>query len=342
MEYKRKLRFAIIGCGSAGRKRSAALSAGSVQVACDSSLPQAAEIAKQHDGCRPTVSSNDVFRDPEIDAVIICTPHASLATLALRALKAGKHVLVEKPGAITSASLREIQAVSDQTGLLVRVGFNHRYHPAFQKAYELVATENLGNPMFVRARYGHGGRIGFEKEWRGQPYQNGGGNLLDMGIHLIDLARSFLGEFVSAEGKLLNFFWKIPVEDNAFLHLRTADNRSAWLHSSYTEWKNLFSFEIYFHDAKLQIDGIGRSYGAGRLYYHRMLPQMGPPDTIVFDFPDQDPTWALELDDFQKDISMGRPPHPGLTEAIKALELIEEIYRKNSPEKARLPNDLVP
>jgi predicted dehydrogenase len=337
MEYRRNLRFAIIGCGSAGSKRSSALPPGAVQVACDSSLTQAAEIAKQHHGCRATVSSEDVFQDPDIDAVIICTPHAFLAHLALGALKAGKHVLVEKPGAMTSASLREIQVVSNQTGLLVRVGFNHRYHPAFQKAYELVATEHLGEPMFVRARYGHGGRIGFEKEWRAQPYPKGGGNLLDMGIHLIDLARSFLGEFVTADGKLLNFFWKMPAEDNAFLHLRTADNRSAWLHSSYTEWKNLFSFEIYFRDAKLQIDGIGRSYGAGRLYYHRMLPQMGPPDTIVFDFPDQDPTWAQELADFQKDIALGRPPCPGLTEAIKALELVEEIYQKNDPEVVRLP-----
>jgi predicted dehydrogenase len=328
-QYRRNLRFAIIGCGSAGKKRSAALRSGAVQVACDSMLAQAEEIAKRHNGCRATVSDEETIQDPNVDAVIICTPHASLANLTLRALKAGKHVLVEKPGAITSASLREIQAVSGQTGLLVRVGFNHRYHPAFQKAYELAGTEKLGQPMFVRARYGHGGRIGFEKEWRAQPYLNGGGNLLDMGIHLIDLAGSFLGEFVRADGQLLTYFWKMPVEDNAFVHLRTADNRSAWLHSSYTEWKNLFCFEIFFQNAKLQIDGIGRSYGAGRLHYHRMLPQMGPPDTVVFDFPEQDPTWAQELAEFQKDISLGRAPSPGLTEAIQALEVIEQIHRKN-------------
>jgi predicted dehydrogenase len=331
MEYRSKLRFAIIGCGSAGKKRSAALPLGALRIACDSKINRAAEIAKQHSGCKSTVSNDDTIQDPNVDTVIICTPHALLAELALKAVKAGKHVLVEKPGAITSASLKEIQAISAQTGSLVRVGFNHRYHPVFQKAYQLVRAEKLGRPMFVRARYGHGGRVGFEKEWRAHPRLSGGGNLLDMGIHLIDLAGSFLGEFVSAEGQLFTYFWKMPVEDNAFLHLRTADNRSAWLHSSYTEWKNLFSFEIYFRHAKLQIDGIGRSYGTGRLSYHRMLPQMGPPDTVVFDFPEEDPAWSQELAEFEQDISLGRTPSPGLTEAIKVLEVVEEIYRKNRP-----------
>jgi predicted dehydrogenase len=331
MEYRSNVRFAIIGCGSAGKNRSAALPRGALHVACDTNLTRAAEIAKQHNSCRATVCNEEIINDPNVDAVIISTPHASLAELTLNAVKAGKHVLVEKPGAITSGSLKEIQAVADQTGSLVRVGFNHRYHPALQKAYELVETENLGRPMFVRARYGHGGRIGFEKEWRAQPHLSGGGNLLDMGIHLVDLAGSFLGDFVSINGHLLTYFWKMPVEDNAFVHLRTADNQSAWLHSSYTEWKNLFSFEIYFRNAKLQIDGIGRSYGSGRLSYYKMLPQMGPPDTVVFDFPGQDLSWAQEAAEFQQDLLLRRTPSPGLTEAIRALEVIEKIYRENRP-----------
>jgi predicted dehydrogenase len=323
-----KLRFAIIGCGSAGKNRSAALPNGALQIACDSNLVRAEEIAAQHEGCRATVSDKDAIRDPNVDVVIVCMPHVSLAKLTLQAVEAGKHVLVEKPGGITSASLKDVQAVAAQTGSLVRVGFNHRYHPAFQKAYELKRTENFGQAMFVRGRYGHGGRIGFDKEWRAQPRISGGGNLLDMGVHLVDLAGSFLGEFSSADGQVSTYFWDMPVEDNAFLHLRTADNRTAWLHSSYTEWKNLFSFEIYFRNAKLHIDGIGRSYGVGRLNYYKMLPEMGPPDTVIFEFPEQDPSWGLELTEFQEDIALRRTPTPGLTEAIRALEVVEEVYRK--------------
>jgi predicted dehydrogenase len=239
-------------------------------------------------------------------------------------------VLVEKPGGVSSANLREVQTVAAHTGSVVRVGFNHRYHPAFQKAYELMRTENLGQAMFVRGRYGHGGRLGFDREWRAQPRTSGGGNLLDMGVHLVDLAASFLGEFSIADGQVPTYFWDMPVEDNAFLHLHTADNRIAWLHSSYTEWKNLFSFEIYFRNAKLHVDGIGRSYGVGRLSYYQMRPEMGPPDTLTFEFPGEDPSWELELAELQQDIALRRTPTPGLTEAIRALEVVEEVYRKNS------------
>jgi predicted dehydrogenase len=326
MEYRSNLRFAIIGCGLAGKSRAAALPPGSLQVVSDSSLPRAQEIALRHQGCRATVSAEEAILDPKVDVVIVSTPHAVLGELALNAVRSGKHVLVEKPGAVTSSALREIEATAANTGKLVRIGFNHRYHPAFQKAYALVRDEALGPPMFIRARYGHGGRIGFQNEWRAQPV--GGGNLIDMGIHLIDLAASFMGDFCSADGRISTYFWNMPVEDNAFLNLCTADNRNAWLHSSYTEWKNLFSFEIYFRNAKLHIDGIGRSYGVERLHYYRMRPEMGPPDTAVFEFPGEDRSWALELDEFRKDIELQRTPIPGLKEGIHALELVEKIYRQ--------------
>ena len=327
MEYRSAPNFAIIGCGSAGKKRAAALPPGALQVACDSSLHRAEEIARRNNGGRATDDSKDAITDPNVDVVIVSTPHAALGKIALSAVRAGKHVLVEKPGAINSGTLKQVEAEAAKTGSLVRIGFNHRYHPAFQKAYALVREEALGPPMFIRGRYGHGGRIGLQNEWRGQ--LTGGGNLLDMGVHLIDLASSFMGEFTSVDGRLSTYFWKMPVDDNAFLNLCTADNRNAWLHSSYTEWKNLFSFEIYFRDAKLHIDGIGRSYGTGRLNYYRMLPEMGPPDTVIFDFPRDDPSWELEMAEFHKDIELHRTPTPGLKEGIHALEIVEEIYRKN-------------
>ncbi len=103
--------------------------------------------------------------------------------------------------------------------------------------------------------------------------------LIDQGIHLIDLAGWFLGDFAKVEGHAQTYFWKMPVDDNAFLDLRTAKDQTAWLHVSCTEWKNLFSFEIYGRDAKLHIQGLGGSYGVERLYHYQMRPEMGPPDT---------------------------------------------------------------
>ena len=127
--------------------------------------------------------------------------------------------------------------------------------------------------MFVRARYGHGGRVGYEKEWRARPEMSGGGELIDQGVHLIDLARWFVGaEFAQVEGKAVTLFWDMPVDDNAFMTLTTASGQVAHLHVSCTEWKNMFSFEIYARHAKLQIDGIGGSYGVERLLALRDAP----------------------------------------------------------------------
>ena len=241
----------------------------------------------------------------------------------------GKHVLVEKPGGISSTQLAEIELAAAAFGALVRIGYNHRYHPAFRKAYQLMQQEDLGQVMFIRGRYGHGGRVGYDREWRMDPAQSGGGELIDQGVHLIDLAASFMGEFVAVDGHAATYFWDIQVDDNAFLSLRTAGGQTAWLQVSCTEWKNLFSFEIYFKRAKLHIEGLGGSYGLERLYYYKMLPEMGPPETVIYEFPRGDTSWALELNDFLEDIALHRTPIPGLKEGQKTLRIVEEIYRKS-------------
>jgi predicted dehydrogenase len=207
------------------------------------------------------------------------------------------------------------------------VGYNHRFHPALLKAREIVETGALGPLMFVRGRYGHGGRAGYDREWRADPALSGGGELIDQGVHLIDLAGWFLGEFATVSGHAPTFFWDMAVDDNAFLSLRTAAGQTAWLHASCTEWKNLFSFEIYGRLGKLHIEGLGGSYGVERLSYHRMLPEMGPPETTIWEYPRGDASWQLEMQAFLEDIRLGRGPVPGLKEARAVLAVVEQIYQ---------------
>jgi predicted dehydrogenase len=119
----------------------------------------------------------------------------------------------------------------------------------------------------------------------------------------------------------------MPVDDNAFIHLRTATGGTAWLHASCTEWKNLFSFEIYGRTGKLHVEGLGGSYGVERLAYYQMLPEMGPPDTNIWEYPRGDRSWELEFAAFLEDIQLNRPPQPGLAEGIETLRIVEQIYR---------------
>jgi len=146
-------------------------------------------------------------------------------------------------------------------------------------------------------------------------------------VHLIDLARWFLGEFTRVEGFAHTFFWDMPVEDNGFLLLRTARDRIAFLHASCTEWKNTFSWELFGRLGKLQIDGLGGSYGVERLTWYRMLPQMGPPDSQVWEYPGPDDSWSVEMTEFIEDVRSARAPAAGLEDAMAALAVVEQVYR---------------
>jgi predicted dehydrogenase len=320
---------AIIGCGLIGQKRARAITPARLVVCADRHADRAEAAARAAHGVAWSTRWQDAIGHPDVDIVIVATSNEALTPIALEAIAHGKHVLIEKPAGRSVCEIDALLAAANAHGRAVRVGFNHRFHPALLKAREFVDSGVLGELMFVRARYGHGGRIGYEKEWRGNPLRSGGGELIDQGIHLIDLARWFLGDFTSVDGFARTYFWNMPVDDNAFLLLRTRREQTAFLHASCTEWKNLFSFEMYGRDAKLHIEGLGGSYGVERIAYYEMRPEMGPPDTTIWEFPGADVSWQREFTEFLEDIALGRTPSAGLAEARAALVVVEAIYSRS-------------
>ena len=319
---------AIVGCGGIGRKRAAAL-AGARLVACaDLELSRAEQLTRLNPGAVPSTDWRAAVDRPDVDIVVISTTNNRLSEISAAALASGKHVLVEKPAARSVAELDGVIAAASKARRHVRVGFNHRYHPALLKAHQLFASGVLGEMMFVRGRYGHGGRLGYDREWRANEALSGGGELIDQGVHLIDLSRWFLGDFTAVDGVAHTYFWDMPVDDNAFLTLRTPQNQTAFLHVSCTEWKNLFSLEIYGKNAKLHVEGLGGSYGVERLTLYQMLPEMGPPETTAWEYPREDQSWALEFAEFLEDIRVDRTPSAGLAEARATLVIIEKVYQR--------------
>jgi len=319
-----------VGCGLIGRKRAAALPTGTVTVCCDTNPDKATQLAAATRGAAPSVDWEATVQRKDVDVVFVATTHDQLAPVTAAAAAAGKHVLVEKPGARCAAELDAVAEAALLTGALVRVGFNHRYHRAFRKAREIFESGALGDMMFIRGRYGHGGRLGYDREWRADRAISGGGELIDQGAHLIDLARWFLGEFPSVRGSAHTYFWDMPVEDNGFLLLETARGQVAFLHASWTEWKNLFSFEISGRVGKLEISGLGGSYGTERLTWYKMSAEMGPPETLAWEYPMADDSWQAENAAFLEDIRLGRRPDPGIADAQAMLRVIESVYGKKT------------
>ena len=323
------MNIGIIGCGAVGEKRSRHLAGARLVHCIDTNPSRAIHLAAASRGCASGTDWRDVVARPDVDAIIVATPQDAQAPIARAAIGAGIHVLMEKPAARHADELLDLPLLAAQRGVRVRVGFNHRYHRAFLQARRLVDAGVLGPLLYLRARYGHGGRVGYANEWRAQPRRSGGGELIDQGVHLIDLARWFLGDFVEVSGFAHTYFWDMPVEDNGFMLLKTKTRQAAFMHASWTEWKNTFSWELYGRDGKLQVDGLGGSYGTEKLTWFRMLPDMGPPEATVWEYSTADDSWETEMAHFMEDIERGREPSPGLHDAIAALTVVAKIYRES-------------
>jgi predicted dehydrogenase len=327
---RRGLSVVVVGCGQIGAKRAAALGSQDTLLACcDVNAPAAERLARRH-GCRACPTPGELFAlNP--DVVVVAAVHDQLAALAEQALAAGAHVLVEKPAAISTAQVDRLIECCRASGRLVKVGFNHRFHPAIARAAEEVHSGRHGELMHLCACYGHGGRTGYEREWRAEPARSGGGELIDQGMHLLDLSNWLAGPLPLHSALLRTQFWETAVEDNAALILGEARARAApWamLHVSWTEWKNRFSLEIYCRAAKIQVDGLVRSYGHQRLRIYRMGPELGPPLLEEVAYPDEDDSWTAEWEHFAEAIAAadGRPLLGDLPAARDAWAQVEAAY----------------
>lgn len=342
------LRVGLVGAGRVGSRRAAVVNEepmATLVVVADVQEGRATEAAARWGatGCRVTNDWQEVVASPDLDVVIVSTVNKFLAPISIAALQNGKHVLCEKPMGRNLTEAKRIVDAAQATGKVLKIGFNHRYHPAIRKAHQLCTSSQIGPLFFIRCVYGHGGRPGYEKEWRGDPDLAGGGELLDQGVHLVDLCHWFLGEFTEVVGYTSTYFWELgcfpaadshqssamrhQLEDNAFALLRTASGRVAMLHSSWTQWKNSFLFEIYGRDGYVRVDGLGSSYGKERLTLGRRRPESGPPEEKVWEFPGPDVSWEAEWADFTAAIRERRWPVGNEEDGLQAMRLIDAIYR---------------
>jgi predicted dehydrogenase len=326
---RRPLRVGIVGCGLVGHKRAAALDGDSL-VACFDLDGRAARSLTDRFGGSACGSLDEVLQHG-LDAVIVAVPHDRLAEHACSALRASAHVLVEKPAGVGVDDVGRIAEVAEEADRRVKVGFNHRFHPGTARAVAEATSEKFGPVLHMRARYGHGGRVGYEHEWRAQRSISGGGELVDQGMHLFDLSHSVFGPLPLHTALLRTAYWPMEVEDNAVVVLGD-QHRGPWtmFHSSWTEWKNLFSLEIFCRSAKLQVDGLAGSYGPQRLTIYAMKPELGPPDVETVEFPPDDESWRLEWREFADAIRAGdgRPLAGDLESAAYGWRCIETAYAR--------------
>jgi len=308
--------------------RRAACAAGQsrLEVVADVDETRAKELARRY-SARATTDWKAAVTDPRVDVVAVCTTNKFLAPITIAALAAGKHVLCEKPLGRNVGEAIEIGAAAREAGRVLKVGFTLRFHPAIREAQAVCARGELGPLFFVHAIYGHGGRPGYEKEWRGNPDLAGGGELLDQGVHLLDLSRWFLGDLGVVAAITPRWHWEVaPLEDNAFMFLRGRGGEVASLHTSWTMWKNRFSFEVLGRDGYARVDGLGGSYGVESLTVGQKRNVGGVPEETVVTYSASDQSWDEDWRDLLDCIAEKRSPEVDGEGGLAIMQLVDDVY----------------
>jgi predicted dehydrogenase len=329
----KSLRVGLIGAGLQGNRRAPVLAQfkdTTLVIVASLHEDQARSLANSAGGKEATDRWQDVVDRDDIDAVLICTPPDLHAPMSIAAMRAGKHVLCEKPLARTVKEAQGMLQAAKESGVKLKCGFNHRHHPGIQKAREWVDKGVIGELDFMRCRYGICGRPGYEKEWRADPSVSGGGHLMEQGIHAIDLFRWFLGDFSEAVGFTSTRFWDIkPLEDNGFALLRNGKGQIASLHSSLTQWKNIFSLEIFGRDGYVIVEGLGGAYGNERVTLGKR-DLTAPFQMETTEFLGGDRSWYEEWKEFSAAIAEDREPLGNGQDGLKALKLVQAIYQASA------------
>ena len=324
------INIGIIGFGKMGKIRAEA-----IKVNGDANIISVYDNNKEtdFDGYSTSKNSDEIIKNPEIDAIFICTPNYLNKPLTIQGLKAGKHVFCEKPPAFNAQEVKEIREIEHFSGKKLMYGFNHRHHSSVKKMKQMIDSGELGKVIWMRGRYGKSVDKTFFKNWRADKKLAGGGILIDQGIHMLDLFLFLGSEFNEVKAYVSNIYWKADIEDNAFVLLKnTKTGVVASLHSTMTQWRHLFSLEIFLEKGYLVLNGLKTSSGT---YGDEILSIAKNRSTApAATWEDEEHityhvnnSWQSEIDHFfdaiinDKNIKIGNS-----SDALKLMKVVDKIY----------------
>jgi predicted dehydrogenase len=342
------IRFAVIGCGVIGHTHARSIAAlapdAELVLAIDVHAELAAALASEY-GVDHASSLDAAFARTDIDAVAICTPSGTHAEIAVAALAAGKHVMVEKPLDVSLAAAARVAAAQRRTGLTVAVISQHRFDPSSETVYRAVQDRRLGNltSAIASVAWWRTQRYYDSSDWRGTWALDGGGALMNQGIHTLDLLVWMLGAPVEVSAWTARLAHeRIEVEDTAVATIRFANRALAVVHTTTAAYPGV--------STRLQIHGDRGSaiIDNDRLeFFHvapagALVPDYGAigdgnqvdqvlarqrPDRVAASDPGAlSDAHRDQYRDFLDSISERREPRVGITDATTTLAVILAIY----------------
>lgn len=327
----RKLNFGIIGFGKMGNIRYNTIK--EMPNCLISTICESDPAKNIPDGIKRVNRAEDIYADKEINAVVVSTSNDMLKECVVRSLDAGKHVFCEKPPGRNLLELKEmIEAEKNNPECKLMFGFNHRHHDSIIHVKKLIDSGEYGRILWLRGRYGKSVDQNFFSTWRSDKKIAGGGIFLDQGIHMLDLFLMFCGNFEEVKAYVSNLYWNIDIEDNVFAIFRNKNGQMASLHSTMTQWRHLFSLEIFLERGYMTLNGLktsSNSYGEEILTVANN--RSAPPSAMWTDEEKTvfhvDFSWKKELGIFADSIRNNTAvPVGNSQDAIKLMHLVEKVY----------------
>lgn len=325
----KKLKAAIVGCGRISVSYENAFRRLSDQVelvyAVDKDLERAKKFAEKFD-C-PYTADFDEILDKDIDVVHLCLPHYLHPVMAIKAMKAGIHVLTEKPIAISLQDADEMIRVQKETGVKLGVIFQTRYTKSVEKLKEMIARGDFGKIHTARSYLTWNRPLNYysSSDWKGTWDKEGGGVLIDQAIHSIDRVRYMLNSDVEwIEGSVHNYVHKfVKVEDSANAAIMFQDGCLY----------NLYACNIYGADSPITIELMGEKGRCGLIQDMGFYELDGTYAEIrnTYETTNVGPNyWGsshhIQIRDFYNSILTDSPVLVDGLEGRKTLEMIKGIY----------------
>ncbi|MFA6540139.1 MAG: Gfo/Idh/MocA family oxidoreductase [Bacteroidota bacterium] len=286
----------------------------------------------------PNLTHDEIINHPDIDAVVICTPNYLNKPVTIKALNAGKHVFCEKPPTFTASEMEEVRSSEkNSNGKKLMYGFNHRHHDSVIRMKEIIDDGKFGKILWMRGRYGKSVTDDYFNQWRAKKELAGGGIVIDQGIHMLDLFIHLGGNFDVIKAEVSNLYWKLDVEDNAFIILKDSQSGLvASLHSTMSQWRHLFSLEVFLEQGYMVLNGLitsSMSYGEEVLSIARnrsAAPAATWKDEVKTQYLN-DHSWRYEMEHFFGAIRNNSPIKIGNSDdALSLMKVIDEIYKSKT------------
>ena len=310
----KKVGVAVVGTGFWGKNHArgySELESTELVAICDVNRERAKAVADQF-GVKAYTSSSRMLKNEDVEAVSVCTWSTKLAKEALKALKAGKHVLVEKPMATYTRQAEKLLEVAEENGLHLTVGFLMRFIPGLQHVREAVENKRIGELVCATAK-----RV---SQW---PERIGDvGVVKDTAIHDIDVMRYISGEDPIGVYAKTGSMKHRKFEDYAQIMLTYEDGKSAFIESNWLTPYKTRTLTVTGSEAIMRLD-----------YMTQELWIEDPKENVQSKYPWQEPL-KLELQHFADCITKKKKPMITGVDGLKALQIAEAALRSSAKNKA--------